>query len=139
MSGAVVDASVALSWCFADEASPETDALLDLIRDQGAVVPGLWHLELANVLLQAEKRGRLGAGDVTTRLELIVALPISTDHETTSRAWRETLMLARTEGLTVYDAAYLELAIRRNLPLLTKDNALREAAERLGIVALPRL
>ena len=102
-------------------------------------MPGLWHLELANVLLQAEKRGRLGAGDVTTRLELIVALPISTDHETTSRAWRETLMLARTEGLTVYDAAYLELAIRRNLPLLTKDNALREAAERLGIVALPRL
>ena len=98
--------------------------------------PGLWHLEVANVLLQAEKRGRITTGDVAMRLELIAELPITTDIETTARAWREILALARTEGLTTYDAAYLELAIRRGLPLQTKDEALIAAAERSG-VAVP--
>ena len=106
------------------------------VRDLGAVVPGLWHLEVANVLLQAEKRGRITAGDVTMRLDLIAALPITTDSETTARAWREILALARAEGLTTYDATYLELAIRRGLPLVTRDEALIAAAKRSG-VAVP--
>ena len=97
------------------------------------VVPGLWHLEIANVLLQAEKRGRITAGDVTMRLDLIAALPITTDSETTTRAWREILALARAQGLTTYDAAYLELAIRRGLPLQTKDEALIGAAKRCNV------
>jgi predicted nucleic acid-binding protein len=136
VSALVIDSSAALSWCFEDEASPESDALFERVRDQGAVVPGLWHLEVANVLLQAEKRGRIAAGDVATRLELIAELPITTDTETTARAWREILALARAEGLTTYDATYLELAIRRGLPLQTKDEALIAAAERSG-VAVP--
>jgi len=70
------------------------------------------------------------------RLELMAELPIDTDNETTMRAWREILALARAEGLTTYDAAYLELAIRRGLPLLTKDKALIAAAARTG-VAVP--
>ena len=81
MSALVIDSSAALSWCFEDEASPETDAVFEQVRDQGAVVPGLWHLEVANVLLQAEKRGRIASSDVTMRLELIAELPITTDNE----------------------------------------------------------
>jgi predicted nucleic acid-binding protein len=136
VSALVIDSSAALSWCFEDEASPESDALFEQVRDQGAVVPGLWHLEVANVLLQAERRGRIAAGDVTMRLELIAELPITIDNETTARAWREILALARAEGLTTYDANYLELAIRRGLPLQTKDAALITAAKRSG-VAVP--
>jgi predicted nucleic acid-binding protein len=129
----VIDSSVALTWCFEDEASPQTDALFEHVRDDGAVVPVLWHLELANVLLQAEMRGRIATGDVATRLELIAELPIATDHETVARAWREVIALARAEGLAAYDAAYLELAIRRGLPLSTRDNALIGAARRIGV------
>ena len=133
MTALVIDSSAALSWCFEDEASPESDTLFQQVRDQGAVVPELWHLEVANVLLQAEKRGRITAGDVAIRLKLIAELPIATDTETTARAWREILALARAEGLTTYDAAYLELAIRRGLPLQTKDGALIGAAKRCSV------
>ena len=139
MSGVVVDSSIALTWCFEDEGSAETDAMFERVRDDGAIVPGLWHLELSNVLLQAERRGRITASDVATRLDLIAELPISVDQETTARAWREVLTMARTEGLTTYDATYLELAIRRGLPLLTKDGELAEAAKRLDIVVLPQM
>ena len=133
MSALVIDSSAALSWCFEDEASPRSDALFEHVRDQGAVVPGLWHLEVANVLLQAEKRGRITTAEVAMRLDLIGELPIMTDHETTARAWREILALARAQGLTTYDAAYLELAICRGLPLQTRDAALIIAAERTGV------
>ena len=137
MTTLVVDASIALTWCFEDEASPKTDLLFERVRDEGAVVPALWHLELGNVLLQAEKRGRITASDVTVRLELIAALPITTDHEAANSAWREILTLARAEGLTTYDAAYLELAIRRGALLLTQDDLLANAARRLGMTVLP--
>ncbi|MHB1304012.1 MAG: type II toxin-antitoxin system VapC family toxin [Acidiphilium sp.] len=137
MSAVVIDSSIALTWCFEDEASPETDLLFERVRDDGAVVPGLWHLELSNVLLQAEKRGRVSMGDVALRLDLIADLPITVDQEMTSRAWREILTIARAEGLTTYDATYLELAVRLGLPLLTKDKELAETAKRLGVVVLP--
>lgn len=137
MSGLVLDCSVAVSWCFEDEASPETDALLERVRDGGALVPALWHLELGNVLVQAERRKRLTAANTTTRLELIADLPIVTDDETPTRALREVLTLARAEGLTTYDAAYLELAMRKGLPLATKDRTLRDAAKRAGVASLP--
>jgi len=136
VSALVIDSSAALSWCFEDEASARSDALFEQVRDQGAVVPGLWRLEVANVRLQGEKRGRITTADVTMRLDLIAELPIETDNETTARAWREILALARAEGLTTCDATYLELAIRRGLPLITKDEALIAAAERTG-VAVP--
>jgi len=132
----VIDSSMALTWCFEDEASPQTDSLFERVRDDGAVVPALWHLELANVLLQAEKRGRIAPGDVATRLKLISELPITTDHETAVRAWGEVIALARAENLTAYDAAYLELAMRRSLPLSTRDGALIGAARRIGVTVL---
>ncbi|HEX9168154.1 MAG TPA: type II toxin-antitoxin system VapC family toxin [Roseiarcus sp.] len=133
----MIDSSIALTWCFEDEASPETDALFERVRDEGAVVPGLWHLELANVLLQAEKRGRISAREIATRLELIAALPIYVDQETTPRAWREILTLARAQRLTVYDATYLELAARRSSPLFTLDGDLAQAAMRAGVTVSP--
>lgn len=132
----IIDSSMALTWCFEDEASARSDAIFEQVRDDGAVVPSLWHLELANVLLQAERRGRIAPGDVSTRLKLISELPITTDHETAMRAWHEVIALARTENLTAYDAAYLELAIRRGLPLSTRDDALIAAARRVGVTVL---
>jgi len=133
----VLDASVALSWCFEDEASPATDAILDEVRHSGALVPGLWFLELGNVLLQAERRRRIAAPDVAARLELISALPIFVDQNSTGRAWHEVLGLARAENLSVYDATYLELAFRRNVPLASRDKDLAAAARRLGVHVSP--
>jgi predicted nucleic acid-binding protein len=137
VTGAVIDASIAVTWCFADQATPETDRLLDQVRDEGAFVPTLWRLELANVLLQAEKRGRIDADDVEKRLSLIAQLPISIDPEANSRAWREVVDLARNEGFTSYDASYLELALRRRIPLMTLDRDLAAAAKRRGVDAVP--
>jgi predicted nucleic acid-binding protein len=137
VSGFVLDCSIAVSWCFEDESTPATDALLERVRDESALVPALWHLEVGNVLLQAERRGRINASDITTRLELMMALPILTDEETTARAFREVLILARAEKLTTYDAAYLELAMRHGVPLATKDRQLKEAANRVNVVTLP--
>lgn len=133
MSGFVLDCSIAVAWCFADEATPATDAILERLRDEGAVVPTLWALELGNVLVQGERRGRLSAAEVSARLELIAELPIFPDDQTTDRALRETLALARAQRLTTYDACYLELAMRRAVPLATRDEALRRAAERNGV------
>lgn len=133
----VIDASIALAWCFEDEATVETDMLMEVVRTDGALVPTIWHLELANVLMQAEKRNRLSAADVVARLELMAVLPITTDQETGRRAWRETLSIARAEKLTSYDAAYLELALRKALPLASLDRALIAAARRLGVKTAP--
>lgn len=133
MSAVVIDCSVAVSWCFEDEASEAGDALLDQLGEHGAVVPSLWHLEMGNVLLQAAKRGRISADEADAKLRLMAALPIVTDGETSTRAWSDTLELARAEGLTAYDAAYLELALRRRLPLATFDRQLAEAARRRGV------
>jgi predicted nucleic acid-binding protein len=129
----VVDASVALSWCFDDEASSKTDELLERVQNAGAIVPSLWHLELGNILLLAERHGRVILGGISARLELLAQLPVTVDTETTGRAWRETLILARSERLTTYDAAYLELAARRGVPLATRDRQLLDAARRIGV------
>ena len=132
----VLDCSVAVTWCFADEASAACDALLDRMQEQEAVVPQLWHLEIGNVLIQAERRGRITAADLAARLDLLRRLPIVIDDETTSRALRDVLSLAREHRLTTYDAAYLELAARRGLPLATKDGKLWQAAQGIGVALL---
>ncbi len=137
MTAVVIDASIALSWCFDDEASPETEMLLERVRDYGATVPPLWHIELGNILLQAEKRGRIAMSDVGIRLDLLAVLPIITDQEMTARLWRDILAIARAEGLTTHDATYLELALRRELPLLTRDKELASAGKRRGIQIYP--
>ncbi len=133
----VVDASLVLAWCFADEKSESADRLMDRIGDDGALVPSLWRLEVANVLLAAERRARIGRVDADDRLQRLADLPIEVDDETDRRAWNDVLALARAARLTVYDAAYLELALRRGLPLATLDGDLARAARKAGVPVLP--
>ena len=133
----VLDVSVSLAWCFHDEGTAQTWAVLDRLRQESAVVPSLWHLETANVLTLAERRGRLSEVATAAFVNLVQRLPIAVDPETSERALREILILARGEELTSYDAAYLELALRRGLPLATKDRILERAACRMGVVLLP--
>ena len=128
MSAFVLDASVTFAWCFVDEASAAADRLLDRVQREGAYVPALWPVEVANVLLVSERRGRIDPTSSMRFIDLLARLPISIDDETTGRALGDTLDLARERKLTVYDAAYLELARRRGLPLATRDTALRAAA-----------
>jgi len=137
MTGFVLDCSIAMSWCFEDEAAPETDALLERVRDDGAIVPALWHWEVANVLTSAVRRARISASDASARLALLAALPIVTDPDGPSRAWREAFLLAQTHTLTAYDAAYLELAVRGGLDLATKDTSLKQAALAIGVKVIP--
>ena len=138
MSTFVLDCSVTMAWLFQDEASPNTDQLLKELRnDSNALVPNLWRLELGNTLTQAERHGRITAAQLTTTLELVRNLPITTDAETDSRAFREILNLARTTSLTTYDASYLELAMRHGVPLATLDKALIRAARGVAVNTLP--
>jgi predicted nucleic acid-binding protein len=133
----VVDASIALTWCFEDEVTAATEAVAAEVDADGALVPGLWRLEVCDALLLAERRGRLDRRGVEHRLALLSALPISVDVETDARAWNDTVLLARAERLTLYDAAYLELAIRTGWTLATLDRALARAARHLGVAIVP--
>ena len=129
----VLDCSIAVSWCFEDESSEKTDLLFGIVRDNGAWIPNLWHLEVVNVLIQAVKRNRIEYSDIPKRLKLLSKLPIKTDNETHLRAFSDIVHLAEETGLTSYDAAYLELASRRGLFLATSDKSLHKAAKVLGI------
>lgn len=137
MSALVLDCSIAVSWCFEDEASEATDQLLLKVQEQGALVPALWYLEFGNVLIQAKKKGRISEIQLMAGMDLIRQLPITTDNINPDKIMSKIMLLATQHHLTTYDAAYLELALRSNLPLATKDNDLRKAANKLGILILP--
>lgn len=128
-----MDCSVAVSWAFEDEAGGYPDRVLELLCASSALVPTHWSLEVANVLVVAERRGRITQSDASRFVELLRRLPISVDDETSARALRETLLLARATSLSAYDAAYLELAVRLGLPLATQDASLATAAGKMGI------
>jgi predicted nucleic acid-binding protein len=130
----VIDASVALSWCFKDGRRAETDAIGRMVSAHGAIVPSLFHLEIANVLLAAVRRRRVSFDDVNQALAEISLLPVAIDDETPYRALSGILPLARSEGLTAYDASYLELAMRLDTPLATLDTELAAAAHRRHVV-----
>jgi predicted nucleic acid-binding protein len=129
----VLDASVTLAWCFPDEKAPYPQAVLDSLAEGRAVVPGLWPLEVGNAWVVGERRKRCTQADTTHWIGFLNPLPISVDDETMSRAWGDILDLARAHKLSVYDAAYLELALRRGLPLATLDENLRGAAAAVGV------
>ena len=133
MTGLVIDASSVLAWCFEDEGAPEADALIERVAADGAAVPGLWSLEIANGLVMGERRGRLKAAESAAFVSMLEELPIAADPATGARALHETMSLARAHRLTAYDAAYLELAMRLGLPLATGDRSLRAAARRVGV------
>lgn len=132
-AGFVLDNSVSIAWCFADEQPAYARAVLRAIPSVGAVVPSLWPLEAANVLLRSERHGRITQADSTTFLHLLESLPIRVDEETAGRAFAEVVGLARSTGLTSYDASYLELAMRRGLPIATLDEKLSAAAKVVGV------
>jgi predicted nucleic acid-binding protein len=132
----VLDSSVALTWCFEDEHTPVAAALLDQIAENGAVAPALWPLEVLNGLVMAERRGRLDAARRHQLASFLRDLPIKLDHETAAQTWTATAGLAERFRLTLYDAAYLELAQRLGLPLASLDQELRVAGGALGIPLL---
>jgi predicted nucleic acid-binding protein len=132
----VQDNSVALAWCFEDEQTPAVMALLDRVTETGATAPLLWPLEALNGLLVAERRRRLNAATRAVLTAFLRELPIMLDLDTAERAWGEAAQLAERFRLSVYDATYLELALRRRLPLASLDQGLREAATAVGVDVL---
>jgi len=134
----VLDSSLAMAFVFEDEASPKTDRVLDdLGVGDEAVTPSLWQWEVGNALLMAERRKRITAVDTNRHLAALQALPISADENAFKEAWTASLLLARAHKLTLYDAAYLELAIRLGVPLGSLDTELRKAAKAEGVKLLP--
>jgi len=129
----VVDASVALSWCFDDEGEDYASRVLDALGESEAVAASLWPLEVANGLAVAERRGRLDATGARRFMELVLALPIAVDPTSRADALTASYDLARRRNLSAYDAAYLELALRHGIPLATLDARLREAAVAEGV------
>lgn len=128
----VLDNSVAIAWCFEDEQTPAVLGLLQRVAESGAFAPTLWPLEAANALLVAERRGRLERERRRRLCGFLKALPIALDSETATQTWTMTTGLAERFGLSAYDAAYLELAERLDLPLASLDGDLRRAATTLG-------
>lgn len=128
----VVDASVALAWCFADESGAAADEILARLQEDDAIAPAIWPFEIANGLRSAERRGRLDEADIPGVRRLLAALPITVEALGLERALGEVLPLARALQLTAYDAAYLDLALRTGLALATVDDYLARAATAAG-------
>jgi predicted nucleic acid-binding protein len=129
----ILDCSATLAWFYADEPTPAIRLLFQLLIKDGAWVPSLWRLEVANVLEMGVRSGRHTVAFRHATLADLSLLPISLDLETDRQAWDVILQLAHHHRLTLYDAAYLELAQRRGLPLATLDGDLRRAAIAEGV------
>jgi predicted nucleic acid-binding protein len=131
--GVVLDASVTLTWLFEDEGCEYGDGLAQELPSLHAVVPDLWHLEIANAICVGERKKRVTQRQSQAFLADLRALPITSEHRRGTDIWEHTLPLARLYQLTSYDAAYLELALRRSLPVATLDGPLKRAAEAAGV------
>jgi predicted nucleic acid-binding protein len=132
----VLDCSVALSWYFEDEQSPFVMQIMDRVIEDGAVVPAIWRYEIANGFQSAIRRRRIDALYRDESLKSLISLDIEIEAESLDQVWTRVAILAGQYRLSVYDAAYLELAQRRALPLATLDEALAQAAREAGVVAL---
>jgi predicted nucleic acid-binding protein len=134
--GFVLDTSITICWCFSSEATAFSDRLLQQLELEPAYVPSLWFLEVGNVLVNAERRKRISFAQITEFLTLLGKLNIQSDEELARKGFHEVLALAHSEGLTTYDASYLELALRKSLPLASKDVQLCSVASKLGVQVL---
>ncbi len=132
----VVDNSIVMSWCFNDEANDYADRVLDRLAAGAAFVPSIWPLEVVNVLLVAERKKRLETFDCVRFLRFLEQLPITVEYGQGEVRMKELLSLARSNRLSSYDAAYLDLAMRKGVPIATLDNALAKAAKKTGIAIL---
>jgi len=126
----VIDNSVVMTWCFKDEENPYADDILDSLENATAHVPSIWPLEVGNVLLVAERKNRLSEADSIRFIALLTELPIIIEQESPERMIKEIFALARKHELSSYDASYLDLAMRKGLPIATLDNNLIDAAKR---------
>jgi predicted nucleic acid-binding protein len=134
LSRFVLDASVTVAWCFADETTAYTETVLEMLAAGGdALAPAIWPLEVANVLVMAERRKRITLAKTTNFLQLLAGFAVSLDAASAAQTFDKVLSLAREQGLSTYDAAYLELAIREGLPLATLDTDLKKAARAVGV------
>jgi len=131
--GLVIDSSIALAWCFPDEQDAYSQSVLDALAFKQAYVPDLWHLEVANTLVVGERRKRCTQANTVAWMSFLGSLPITVDEETKAHAFAETTDLARSHNLSAYDAAYLELAMRRVFPLASLDEKLNNAAKAVGV------
>jgi len=131
----VVDNSVVMSWCFKDETNNYADTVLERLTETAVVVPSIWPLEVVNVLLVAERQKRLSESDSIRFLTLLSQLPIVVEYER-PEMMKELLALARSNNLSSYDASYLDLAMRKGVPIATLDNKLIEAARRIDVPVL---
>jgi predicted nucleic acid-binding protein len=129
----VLDCSVTMAWYFKDEADPYARAVRKSLSKAVAVVPSLWPLEVANVLILGERRGRSTPAEAGKWLHYLGLLPIRIDDETAARAWSEILHVARSYGVSAYDATYIELAIRLGLTFASIDDKLKQAADMAGV------
>jgi len=129
----VLDCSIAMAWLFHDEATPKTTALLNRLATETALVPAWWFVEITNVLAMAERKARITPPQSDAFIADLSKLGIERDNEAPDRAFTHLLSLCRTHRLTSYDAIYLDLAIRRSLPLATLDDHLRRTARKLGV------
>jgi predicted nucleic acid-binding protein len=134
----VLDASLALAWALPDERSTYSDAVLRQVAASGALVPTLWLHEMTNGLLTAQRRGRYSTAQRMAFIEELLKLPISFEASTARAILDGQAALADRYGLTAYDAAYLDLALRRGLPLATQDKAMKSAAGKAGVVLVTR-
>lgn len=133
----VIDSSIALAWFFEDERNERADTILRQVAKTGAVVPWLWRLEIANALQAAVRRQRIDPAFRDASIADLLSFPIAVDTETDRHAWASTLALADRCGLSLYDAAYLELAQRLRIPLASLDQELRRACRVLGVAVKP--
>ena len=131
----VLDCSITLAWVFPDEGSEEAGRLLDSLADGRAYVPSLWPIEIASALLSAARRDRMTADEWPAILAHLTSLPIEIDPVSADRVWGPATDLASKFGLSVYDAMYLELALRTQLPLSSLDRKLMSAAKSVGVDA----
>ena len=133
MKGVVLDASVALAWCFPDEASAYADGVLVALERRTILVPAIWGLEVANAVLVGERGKRLRQPEIRRFTTLLENLPVVQDVQPVGGHVSHVLPLAREYNLSAYDAAYLELSIRHSAPLATLDRRLQRAAEKAGV------
>jgi len=132
-NGIVIDASVALAWCFPDKASEYADGVLVALEDRTAMVPAIWPVEVANALLVGERRKRIRQPEVRRFLDLLKGLSILEDGQPFADTVSNILPLAREHDLSAYDAAYLDVAVRHGAPLATLDKALQKAGRAAGV------
>lgn len=136
MSFITLDCSVTASWFILDEFTQISINIKDEVSKKGAIVPTIWSLEVGNTLLINERRKRITKEHRQKALYILSDLPIKIDELTFKNAWFETIELAEKYNLTLYDACYLELALRYNSPLATFDNNLKQAAKLESVILL---